>query len=65
VHGPLALFSVGQIPLSLTKHDVLAATQVSSGSTDWQANSADGTLTLRPFTSIQDEKYRLYLKLES
>jgi len=64
VHGPLALFSVGAIPASLTKRELLAATQISSGSTDWQAKSAEGTLTLRPFTSIQDEEYRLYLKLD-
>ncbi len=64
VRGPLALFSVGEIPTTLRKQDLLAATQVASGSTDWQSKTAAGTLTLRPFTAINDEHYRLYLKAE-
>jgi DUF1680 family protein len=64
VHGPLALFSVGAIPEKINKKELLAASQVSSGSTDWQAKTAAGTLTLRPFTAIEDEHYRLYLKVE-
>jgi DUF1680 family protein len=64
VHGPLALFSVGAIPAKIGKQDLLAVTQVASGSTDWQAKTAEGNLTLRPFTAIQDEHYRLYLKVE-
>jgi len=65
IHGPLALFAVGQIPDKLASRDLLAATQVSTGSTDWQAKTAAGPLTLKPFTAINDEHYRLYLKLES
>jgi hypothetical protein len=61
VHGPLALFSVGPIPEQITTRELLAMTQVSSGSTDWQVNTAQGTLKLRPFTSIGDEHYRLYM----
>jgi DUF1680 family protein len=64
VHGPLALFSVGQIPAKIGRQELLAATQVAAGSTDWQAKSAEGTVTLRPFTAIADEHYRLYLKVE-
>jgi DUF1680 family protein len=64
VHGPLALFSVGAIPAKIGKQELLAATQVASGSTDWQAKTAEGNLTLRPFTAIQNEHYRLYLKVE-
>jgi len=64
VHGPLALFSVGAIPDGLRKDDLLAITQVASGSSDWQARTATGTLALRPFTAIQDEHYRLYLKID-
>lgn len=63
VHGPLALFSVGDVPASLTKQQLRVATQVAAGSTDWQAKSAAGTLTLRPFAAIHDEHYRLYLKV--
>ncbi len=65
VHGPLALFSVGQIPDKISKQQLLAATQISSGSTDWQTKTAAGNLTLRPFTSINDEHYRLYLNTEA
>lgn len=64
VHGPLALFSVGDFPSSVAKRDLLAVAQVSKGATDWQAKTASGVLTLRPFTAIHDEHYRLYLKVE-
>ncbi|MGA2806819.1 MAG: beta-L-arabinofuranosidase domain-containing protein [Terracidiphilus sp.] len=63
VHGPLALFTVGQIPAKVSRQELLAAAQVSAGSTDWQAKSSGGTLTLRPFTAIADEHYRLYLNV--
>jgi hypothetical protein len=43
----------------------MTAVQVSAGSTDWQAKTAAGMLTLRPFAAIHDEVYRLYLNLES
>ena len=61
VHGPLALFSIGAIPENIGKKELLAASQAAAGSTDWQAKTAAGNLTLRPFTAIQDEHYRLYL----
>jgi len=63
VHGPLALFTVGQPPVSVGKQDLLAVRQLSSGSTDWQVKTAAGSLALRPFTSIADEHYRLYLNV--
>ncbi|MGA7340733.1 MAG: beta-L-arabinofuranosidase domain-containing protein [Terracidiphilus sp.] len=65
VHGPLALFGVGAAPAAMNKKDLLAAAQVSTGSTDWQAKTATGALTLRPFAAIGDELYRLYLNVES
>jgi DUF1680 family protein len=65
VHGPLALFSVGAVPEKIEKRELLAVSQVSQGSTDWQTSTSAGTLTLRPFTSIKDEHYRLYLKVEA
>ncbi|MGA9672933.1 MAG: beta-L-arabinofuranosidase domain-containing protein [Terracidiphilus sp.] len=65
VHGPLALFAVGAIPEKIGSKELLAATQIAAGSTDWQAKSTAGTLTLRPFTAIDNEHYRLYLKVES
>jgi DUF1680 family protein len=65
MHGPLALFSIGAIPADLRRDDVLRMTQASQASTDWQVKSSAGTLTLRPFTAIRDEHYRLYLALET
>jgi uncharacterized protein len=64
MHGPLALFSVGDSPASIAKRDLLAIAQVSPGATDWQTKTSSGVLTLRPFTAIQDEHYRLYLNVE-
>lgn len=63
VHGPLALFSVGDIPSDLRREDVLRVTR--QGSEDRQVRTATGVLTLRPFTAINDEHYRLYLALKT
>jgi len=65
VHGPLALFAVGEVPPQVRKEDLLAASRVASGSTDWQAKTEAATLRMRPFTAIRDEHYRLYLNVES
>jgi DUF1680 family protein len=65
VHGPLALFTVGEVPANLRRQDLQAITQIATGSTDWQSKTDTGTVTLRPFPSIQDEHYRLYLDLSS
>ena len=65
VHGPLALFAIGEVPKSLRRQDLQATTQLSAGSTDWQAKTDTAPLTLRPFTDIKDEHYRLYHALES
>ncbi|HUB50779.1 MAG TPA: beta-L-arabinofuranosidase domain-containing protein [Terracidiphilus sp.] len=63
IHGPLALFSVLPAPDSVRKEDLLAAAQISTGSTSWQAKTANGALTLLPFTAIDDQHYRLYTKV--
>jgi len=65
VNGPLALFAVGEIPQKLRRADLLGAERVSSGSSTWQAKSEAGTLTLKPFASIQREIYRLYHQTEA
>jgi uncharacterized protein len=64
VHGPLALFAVGEIPATVRAQDLTSVSQVAPGSTDWQAKSDEGTLTMRPFTAIKDEHYRLYLQVQ-
>jgi hypothetical protein len=65
VHGPRALFAVGEIPAHVRKQDLLAVSQIAGGSTDWQAKTETGTLMMRPFTAIEDEHYRLYLDVGS
>ncbi|MGA8668984.1 MAG: beta-L-arabinofuranosidase domain-containing protein [Terracidiphilus sp.] len=63
VHGPLALFAVGEIPARVRKQDLLAMCQIATGSTAWQTKTETGTLMMRPFTAIGDEHYRLYLNV--
>jgi hypothetical protein len=65
VHGPLALFAIGEIPSTMRPQELAAVTQVASGSTDWQAKTTSGNITMRPFTAINDEHYRLYLNVQS
>jgi len=65
VHGPVALFAVGQVRAGVRPQELLSAAPVAGGSTDWRAKTAAGELTLRPFTAIHDEHYRLYLKTEA
>jgi DUF1680 family protein len=64
VHGPLALFSVGENPASVSRSELLSLRPVSPGATDWQTETSKRVLTLRPFTAIGDEHYRLYLNVE-
>ncbi len=64
VHGPLALFAVGEFPAKLRPEELASVSQVSEGSTDWQARTAAGNITMRPFTAISDEHYRLYHNVE-
>ena len=65
VHGPLALFCLLPAPESVQKNELLTASQIAAGLTTWQAKTANGTLTLLPFTAIDDEHYRLYSKVEA
>ena len=57
MHGPVALFGVGDIPSRITRAQLLAATPSSE---DFVAPSDNASLTLRPFSVIMDESYRLY-----
>jgi DUF1680 family protein len=63
--GPLAMFAVGNLPSHITQEQLLAATAVSQFSDDWNAQVGAEKLTLRPFTAIGDETYRLYLPIET
>jgi DUF1680 family protein len=65
MRGPLAMFAVGNLPSRITRAQLLAATAVSESSDDWNARVDSEKLTLRPFTAIGDETYRLYLPIEA
>jgi DUF1680 family protein len=65
LRGPLVLMAVkeqqeGPTP-KLTRQQLLAATRVSER--QWQAASANGSLTLLPFTSLGSRPYTSYVKL--
>jgi DUF1680 family protein len=64
VRGPIALFAVGEIPARLTRDQLLKATPAPQSSEDWLVRADTGNLTLRPFTAIMSENYRLYQRVD-
>lgn len=60
VHGPLALFGIGQMPQRIDKSDLTRVAQASKGSEMWQTQTESGLLTFKTFSNIGDEEYRLY-----
>lgn len=64
MHGPVALFAVGEIPSRISKKQLLAAVQFTQSSQDWAVQTDHGALTMRPFAAIMSEGYRLYLRTE-
>jgi uncharacterized protein len=64
MHGPIALFAVGDIPSRITRAQLLAATPAPQSKEDWLVRTDGGTLTMRPFASIMSEGYRLYQTVE-
>jgi len=65
MRGPVALFAVGDVPTRMTHKQLLAATQVVKSSEDWSTKTDGGVLTLRPFSKIMSENYRLYQRIEA
>ncbi len=65
LRGPLVLMAVKQrqeAPLpNVTREQLLAVTRVSER--QWQVNSANGPVTMLPFTSLGDLPYTTYLKM--
>ena len=59
--GPLVLFPVGDSGPALARADYLSATAETPDT--WTVHAADRTVTLKPFTAITDETYRLYSPL--
>jgi DUF1680 family protein len=64
MHGPIALFAVGDIPSRITRNQLLAAARITPSGEDWLVRTDNGTLTLRPFAAIMSENYRLYQLVE-
>jgi hypothetical protein len=56
MHGPLALFAVGDTSVRASRAQMLAAQQRSAGSDIWTISQVE----FKPFSSIGREKYRLY-----
>jgi uncharacterized protein len=65
VYGPLALFAVGPMPDGLRRSTLLEATRMAAQNPAWQGQTAQATLTLKPFPLIEDEIYRLYHPVET
>lgn len=63
MRGSVALFSVGNTFAEVTREELLAATASPDSSDNWIVRSNAGTMSLRPFTAIQNEPYRLYHKV--
>jgi DUF1680 family protein len=59
LHGPLALFAVGDVPSNLTRTQLLATAQ--SGENDWQVPASAQGLKMLPYPVITNQTYRLYL----
>ena len=60
MRGPVTLFAIQPIPGKITKQNLLSARRVSASSTDWQVSSSAQQITMKPFSAITTERYRLY-----
>jgi DUF1680 family protein len=64
VSGPLVLFPLRDRELpDMTRRQLLAATRVAVSR--WQAETASGIVTFKPFTAIGEEGYSTYLRVSS
>jgi len=63
MRGPVALFAVGNIPARLSRAHLLAAAISPQSSDDWVVRTDGGDVTMRPFSVIMSEDYRLYLRV--
>ncbi len=60
VRGPVALFAIEPGSSTMIQKQMLAARQASSASADWVVETDRGKITMRPFSDIKTERYRLY-----
>jgi len=57
--GPLVLFAITDALPAVSSRQLLAAKKV--GEQSWQVETGSGTLTMLPFTAIDDQQYSTYL----
>jgi uncharacterized protein len=60
MHGPLALFAVGDRFLSVKRQDLMSVRQAGAGSSEWRMSTADGVQTFKPYFAIGSGTTRLY-----
>jgi hypothetical protein len=63
LHGPLALFALGDVPDDLTRTQLLATEQ--RGVDEWQMPTSTQGLKMVPYPAINKETYRLYLPVKT
>ena len=61
LRGPLVLFAITKSAPQVSRSQLLAATSVGAGK--WQVATAQGPITMLPFTAIEDEQYSTYLRV--
>ena len=60
MRGPVTLFAVHPITGKISKQNLLSARRVSASSTDWLVSTGAQQITMKPFSAITTERYRLY-----
>ena len=61
LRGPLVLFPITKSPPTITRQQLLNTKN--AGPERWNVDTAQGPLTLIPFTSIEEQQYSTYLKV--
>lgn len=57
--GPLVLFAISDTPPAVTAQQLLAAKK--NGLQSWQVETAQGPMSMLPFTAIADQQYSTYM----
>jgi hypothetical protein len=60
MHGPLALFAVGDRFLSVRRHELMSVRQAAPRSSDWRMSTGDGVQIFKPYFAIGSGTTRLY-----
>ena len=61
LRGPIVLFPIAPPSQSITRQQLLGATEAGSG--NWRVQTASTPMTMLPFVAINDEQYSTYLKV--